>query len=318
MATNSAGPDGARHGPLLLVHLGTRLALCTPDGGEVAGIRLPSNGEDIGRIMEGTVPEHVERWARQTLGKPQAPTVFARDPLSASVLKSLGLPVRSPRTSDLRRARTRSFAALPPREMIALGSAELGARLSSREEQVMSLSRECDRLERVLRKDEELTTNLSLVSFPGTAVERYLRDAGAAVSALQARRLTAERSLTEETQALLPNTSTLLGVRTAARLLEAAGSLRALSMMGPGRIQLIGARRRTPGRGPRYGLLFLSEGMESVPFDRRGALARTLASLASVAVRADTQTHSDITPLLRTHKETRIRELSQRRAGGDR
>jgi RNA processing factor Prp31 len=71
----------------------------------------------------------------------------------------------------------------------------------------------------------------------------------------------------------------------------------------------VGARRRSTGHGPRYGLIYLAEGMERVPPSRRGAFARSLASLATVALRADLLTHRTITESLLKKRETRISEL---------
>lgn len=295
----------------LLAHMGTRLSLFTGEGKELASFRLPVGGEDVGRLVAGEVPEHLRAWASKWLSARPDQALLAADALSLTLIKSIGVPVKKPGTSLLRRARLGAFSPLDPSALVAMAAADLGKRMSSAEQQVISLIQEHDRLERFLRREAEMVGNLTASSLPGTPVERYLGEAAPANDAMRMRLASAQKSLTAEVTRLLPNTSSILGAKTTGRLLAASGSLQALSGMTASRIQLLGARRRSQGRGPRYGLLYLAEGMDTVPSARKGALARSLASMASIALRADIVTHANILPALKAKKERRMAEISR-------
>jgi len=96
-------------------------------------------------------------------------------------------------------------------------------------------------------------------------------------------------------------------------LLAAAGSVTALSRMNASRIQLLGSRRRpSPERGPRYGVLFRGVRMNDLPLARRGAYARSLASLAAIAIRADATTHAPVAEKLVARRDRRVEALRRR------
>jgi len=92
---------------------------------------------------------------------------------------------------------------------------------------------------------------------------------------------------------IAPNLSSLIDEFLAARLLASAGSLEKLAKMSASTIQLIGAEKalfrhlRNQGRAPKYGLLFLSSQVQNAPDDKRGKIARVLASKIMQAVRID-------------------------------
>ena len=110
-----------------------------------------------------------------------------------------------------------------------------------------------------------------------------------------------------------PNLAEVVGERIAARLIAAAGSVTALSRMNASRIQLLGSRRRpSPERGPRYGILYRGVRMNDLPIACRGAYARSLASLAAVAVRADATTHAPIAAKLVARRDRRVEDLRRR------
>jgi hypothetical protein len=304
----------------LLVHLGSRLALFSPEGKELASLPLPRDDTELSKTVSGVFSQQMVDWARKLpfavrggrgTGAPQKTTIAVIDPISKGLLRKVGIQEHEPGIDLIRRIRTSSFSSLSPDTLITVATIDLRETLSSSEEQVMALSRECDRLERLLRREEELTGYLELSSVPGTPIERYLGEANLATEAMQKRFGLAVKHLSAEVAKLLPNTAKLLGTRTAARLLVSYPSIQLLSRISASRIQLVGARRRSAGHGPRYGLIYLAEGMDRVPPSRRGALARTLASLATVALKADLMTHNDITASLVKRKEARIAELSR-------
>ncbi|MGC2289780.1 MAG: C/D box methylation guide ribonucleoprotein complex aNOP56 subunit, partial [Thermoplasmata archaeon] len=120
-------------------------------------------------------------------------------------------------------------------------------------------------------------------------------------------------SLEAQARRVAPNLSAVVGPVVAAHLIAAAGGLEPLSRMDASRIQLLGARRRFgPGRSPRFGIMYHTEGMSQVPADRSGALARSAAALAAIAIRADATSGRSISGELVRRRERRIAQLNGR------
>ncbi len=309
----------------LLVVVGRDLLVQTPGEREPRRFRLSPGGAHEGAelasallaLSRGEPPSRgLGNIAGVLSGLPQGP-VRVGDRAARALAEALGLKVEE--------APSRGVAAfresLPPlswepdREMLlALAEQALTERLASPEEVVITLSREGDRLDRLVRKESEALRALSATAGAETPVAEYASRAHEHLSALEARRKELERALEETVLLSLPNTSAILGPRTAGRLLSQAGSTSTLLRLGASRIQVIGARRRRPGSpGPRHGVLFGAEGMDRVPPSRRGALARSLASWAVVAVRADLLTHGSVGVALVERREQRIVALSRGR-----
>jgi snoRNA binding domain, fibrillarin len=214
----------------------------------------------------------------------------------------------------LRRAR----AAVPPLALevdrswiLAVAHDALERALTTPEEVLISFAREEERLERTLGR--EARASESFLTTPGSPLAQYA-DAWAAVrKSLSAHHTQLLALLGTHARTVVPNLASVVGARTAARLVSAAGSVDALSRMRAGRIQLLGTRRRpSPERGPRYGLLYRADGMDSVPPDRRGAYARSLGALAAIAARADATTHASIAKGLVARRDRRIAQLQRR------
>jgi hypothetical protein len=301
--------------------------LFSPEGKELASIPLPRDDAELRRATRGSYSPQMLDWARKlpfavrgegTAESSTKTTISVVDPISRGLVRKAGIQVHEASVSLVRRVRSAGFSKLSPDTLLTVATIDLRETLASSEEQVMALCRECDRLERLLRREDELTGYLRLSSVPGTPIEHYLGGADLATEAMRKRFVLAEKHLSAEASKILPNTSKLLGTRTAARLLVSYPSIQQLSRISASRIQLVGARRRSVGHGPRYGLIYLAEGMDRVPASRRGALARTLASLSTVALRADLMTHHDISASLVKRKEERISELCKSGKGRER
>ncbi|MBR9680733.1 MAG: hypothetical protein GOU98_02820 [Candidatus Altiarchaeota archaeon] len=90
-----------------------------------------------------------------------------------------------------------------------------------------------------------------------------------------------------------PNLEKLAGANLGARLVDRAGSLKKLSEMPGSTIQVLGAekalfkhlRKGTPP--PKHGVIFQHAVINRAPRDKRGRLARTLASKMALASRID-------------------------------
>jgi nucleolar protein 56 len=92
---------------------------------------------------------------------------------------------------------------------------------------------------------------------------------------------------------LAPNFSSLVDPLLAARLLALAGSMEKLAKMSASTIQLIGAEKalfrhlRKQGKAPKFGLIFMSDWIQSAPEQMRGKVARAVASKLMMAARID-------------------------------
>jgi hypothetical protein len=239
------------------------------------------------------------------------------DAAARAVVESLGRPAVDAPTREVAEARRQ----LPPEvwrpdreRLLAFAEESLRTLLSSPAEIIITLSREEDRFERLIRREREALTALEAGSSPDTVVALYAKGSEAHLAALEERRRGLDRAVEEATLRLLPNTSAVVGPRTAARLLAIAGSPRALLRLNASQVQIAGAGRRKPGSpGPRHGVLYRAEGMDRVRPDRRGALARSLASWTTVALRADLLTQGSVGSELARRRAARVETLSKGR-----
>ncbi len=227
----------------------------------------------------------------------------------------LGRPVRVASAAELRRLRS----ALPPLDpaterayVLEVAQRDLERVLRSPEEVLVSLAREEERIERVVGREERAAE--ALLAPAGTALASYAAEAGHLRAGLARHHAELVRRVESAAREVVPNLAAIVGARTAARLVAAAGGLAPLGRMRGARLQLLGARRRpSPTRGPRFGVLYRAERMEDVPLERRAAFARSLAALAVIAARADATTRREIAVGLRARRDRRIAELRGRR-----
>jgi len=102
-----------------------------------------------------------------------------------------------------------------------------------------------------------------------------------------------EKYVKKSLKQIAPNFSSLVEPLLAARVLAAAGSLEKLAKMSASSIQIIGAEKalfrhlRKKGRAPKYGMIYVSNWIQNAPEERRGKVARVLATKLMVAVRID-------------------------------
>ena len=112
-----------------------------------------------------------------------------------------------------------------------------------------------------------------------------------------------------------PNVSSLLDPLLAARLLALAGSLEKMSKMTASSIQLAGAEKalfrhlRSQGKAPKFGIIFLSDWIQSAPDHLRGKVARSLAAKLMMAARIDYYSGRNETEKLRKDLEQEIETL---------
>jgi hypothetical protein len=240
---------------------------------------------------------------------------------AANPTLSKNLSARSGRTvgvaelSELRAARARlpRVELVPERGFVrAVAREALEEALRSPEEVLITLAREEERVERALGREARAMEASTQV--PGSPLEVHRATWEAAEGALKEHHRRLRSALEADAGALLPNLSAVVGPRVAARLLAAAGSLATLGRMPAPRVQLLGSRRRpSPDRGPRYGVLYRADRMADLPAGRRGAYARSLSALASIAARADASTRRDLSKALVARRDRRVEDLRRRR-----
>ena len=304
--------------PTLVVGNGPFLFVIGPEGRPSAGpFALDPDPEVAAHRRDGLTSSDVPERLVETLDTlPRDIELMASPPRIASALSDrLHRPVNSPSTAELRRARS----VVPPfdpaverRFFLALGRLRLERALRAPEEVLITLAREEDRVERSVGREARAAE--SFVPVPDSPLEAHLAAWERARKALNDLHAALRHTVESEAKRQVPNLAAVVGARTAARLVAAAGGVRALARMPSSRIQLLGSRRRpSPERGPRYGVLYRADRLQELPVGRRAAYARSLAALAAIAVRADATTRHDISPTLLERRDRRVETLQRRR-----
>ena len=113
------------------------------------------------------------------------------------------------------------------------------------------------------------------------------------IDRLAATRTRLMREVSARADAVIPNTSALIGGLVAARLLSRAGGLPELARMPGSTIQVLGSERalfshlRRGSPPPKHGFIFLHRRVLYAPRDVRGRVARVLAAKLAIAARLD-------------------------------
>jgi len=241
--------------------------------------------------------------------------VTTESALTDRVAQVLGRSVPDPTREEFRTVRARIPLPEPGAERtfaLAVAHRMLERALRAPDEILITLAREEERVERALGREHRAAE--AFVAIPRSPVEAYAVAWQEARASLARHHGALRATVESEARTVLPNLSAVVGARVAARLLAAAGSLPALGRMRAPRLQLLGSRRRpSADRGPRYGILYRAERMEEVPLGRRGAYARSLAALASIAARADASTRKDVSARLLARRDRRVDDLQKQR-----
>lgn len=102
-----------------------------------------------------------------------------------------------------------------------------------------------------------------------------------------------EAYITEETQKIAPNLSSLLGAVLSARLMSCVGGLEELARLPSSTVQVLGAEKalfrhlRTGAKPPKHGLIFQHPLVNRAPKKLRGKISRSLAAKISILSRVD-------------------------------
>jgi len=302
-------------------------AILLGDGSHLALVELPSQGPGHRvPLGSGPAPAAVRYLTLSSVGFPPLLLDAARrltretrlatpDPRwQAALSVGVGRPVALATVAEFRAAREELDRHLAPEDRpfyLSVAEKSLERALAAPEEVLISLAREEERLERALGREARAAD--AFVPVPGTVLAEYRPAWDEARAALARHHAGLVDLLERSARDVVPNLAEVVGERVAARLIAAAGSVAALSRMNASRIQLLGSRRRpSPERGPRYGVLYRGVRMNDLPIARRGAYARSLASIAAVAIRADATTHAAVAPTLVARRDRRVEALRRR------
>jgi nucleolar protein 56 len=102
-----------------------------------------------------------------------------------------------------------------------------------------------------------------------------------------------ETCIGSEMQIVAPSLAEVVGPLIGARLIHSAGGLERLSRLPASTVQVLGAEKmffkflKEGGKPPKHGVLFQHPWVHSLPAQKRGRMARSLASAASIAARLD-------------------------------
>ncbi|MFP3131982.1 MAG: hypothetical protein RXQ77_01420 [Candidatus Nanopusillus sp.] len=116
---------------------------------------------------------------------------------------------------------------------------------------------------------------------------------------------------------IAPNLSEIATPKIGARLILLAGGLKELSLLPSSTIQVLGAEKAlflhlSKGiKPPKHGVIFNHPYIQKISVKRRGAMARTLASKISIAVKADLS-GKIIYQKLKEELDKRYKELSEK------
>lgn len=124
-----------------------------------------------------------------------------------------------------------------------------------------------------------------------------------------------EKYIEKAMKEIAPNLTKIVGYKIASRMLMAAGGVKKLAMMPSGTIQLLGAEKalfrhlKDGSLPPKHGYLFLHEMVRATPKNKRGKIARLLATKIAMAAKADAFTHADIADKLIEEIKRRYEEI---------
>jgi len=112
-----------------------------------------------------------------------------------------------------------------------------------------------------------------------------------------------------------PNLRELATPLLAARLIAMTGSLEKLAKKPSSTVQLLGAEKalfrylRGRGRSPKYGVLFTHNYIQSAPANKKGKIARVLASKLSIASKMDYYGSEDRSKEMKKDLDERIKKI---------
>jgi nucleolar protein 56 len=130
-------------------------------------------------------------------------------------------------------------------------------------------------------------------------------------------------NLTKYLESLLkevsPNFLEIAGINVASKLIAKAGGLEKLAKMTSNKIQLLGSEKalfrflhsKGKAKPPKYGIIFSHPLIQNAPEEKKGKIARLLASKLSMAVKIDFFSKEDKSKELKRDLEEKVKEVLQ-------
>lgn len=124
-----------------------------------------------------------------------------------------------------------------------------------------------------------------------------------------------EKYIEKVLKEIAPNFSAITGPLLAARLMTLVGGFEKLAKKPSSTIQLLGSEKALfrylhgKGQSPKHGTLFIHPYIQKAPLNKRGKIARILASKISIAVKMDYYGHKDNSEIIKKELEERIKKL---------
>jgi len=145
--------------------------------------------------------------------------------------------------------------------------------------------------------------------------EAILKEYAAKIKELYKLREHMEKYVGDVLKEVAPNLLEIAGGLLAARLIALTGGLEKLAKKPSSTIQLLGAEKALfrflhgRGRSPKYGLLFTHQSIQNAPIEKRGKVARVLASKLSIAAKIDFYGKKTKSTQLKKDLEERIKKI---------
>jgi nucleolar protein 56 len=141
------------------------------------------------------------------------------------------------------------------------------------------------------------------------------------VQSLWISRESMEAYIEGEMELVAPNLAKVVGPLIGARLIHSAGGLARLAKLPSSTVQVLGAEKmffkflKEGGKPPKHGVLFQHPWVHSLPVNKRGKMARSIASVASLASRMDAYGGGD-SSVLKEKLERRAKEVREMEVRG--
>lgn len=119
----------------------------------------------------------------------------------------------------------------------------------------------------------------------------------------------------ELTNKCCPNVKALVGSDIAAQLVTLAGGVEKLALFPSGTVQLLGAEKalfrhlKSGAKPPKYGILYKHPIVMHAPKNKKGRVARIIATHISIAARADAFTKNNIGTKLKNDLDKKIAKI---------
>ena len=145
--------------------------------------------------------------------------------------------------------------------------------------------------------------------------ERILKEYATRIEEMYKLREHLEKYVDHLMSEIAPNTKELAGSLIGARLIALAGGLEKLAQKPSSTVQLLGAEKalfrylRGRGRSPKFGVLFIHPLVQKTPREKKGKVARVIASKISIAAKLDFYGRKEKTEKLKEDLEEKIKKI---------